>query len=232
VTVVAPAPIALHVDDLAGTHGVAAALAARLRPGDLIVLTGELGAGKTALVQGLAGALGVTRPVTSPTFTLVRSYPTAAGVDLVHADLYRLGQLGEVADLGLPESLEEGAVGVVEWGERGLPALPPEYLSVTMAPGEHDRQRWLHLRLVGPAWLDRWDALRAETAAWAHAAPPGAAAGRSSGDGAAREADAAGGPVPADSGGRVRGDDRTGRGGATGAGRSGEAASMAGRSHR
>jgi tRNA threonylcarbamoyladenosine biosynthesis protein TsaE len=149
------------VADLAGTHAVAAVVAGLLRPGDLVLLNGDLGAGKTAFVQGLARALGVTQPVTSPTFTLVRSYPTASGTDLLHADLYRLEHLREVMDLGLPELLDDGAFAVVEWGERAGTALLPEYLSVTLTPGEAPGQRRLRLEPVGATWVARRDDLAA-----------------------------------------------------------------------
>ncbi|MHB1930366.1 MAG: tRNA (adenosine(37)-N6)-threonylcarbamoyltransferase complex ATPase subunit type 1 TsaE [Acidimicrobiales bacterium] len=146
----------VHVEDLAGTRAVAEALAGALRAGDLVLLTGELGAGKTAFTQALAAAMGVTGPVTSPTFTLVRSYPTAGGLDLLHADIYRLEHLAEVVDLGLAEQLDDGALAVVEWGERAAPALLPEYLAVTITPGADDEERWIELRPVGEPWVGRW----------------------------------------------------------------------------
>ena len=110
--------------DPAATKRAAAEVAETLRPGDVVLLEGELGAGKTTFVQGLAAALGVTVPVTSPTFTLMNVYPTARGFDLVHVDAYRLERLSEVTDLALAEMLDEGAVAVVEWGERAAAALP------------------------------------------------------------------------------------------------------------
>jgi tRNA threonylcarbamoyl adenosine modification protein YjeE len=115
-----------------------AALAALLRPGDTVLLGGDLGAGKTTFTQGLAAALGISGTVTSPTFVLVHSYRTSAGWDLLHADVWRLEQLQEVIDLAIPELLEEGAVAVVEWGEMAAPALAPDYLHVAIdfAPGD------------------------------------------------------------------------------------------------
>ena len=106
----------------AATQAVAAAIAKTLLPGDVLLLDGDLGAGKTTFTQGLARAMGVGEVVTSPTFSLVRSYPTAFGVELIHVDVYRLDTLAEIVALGLPEMLEDGAVAVVEWGERALPA--------------------------------------------------------------------------------------------------------------
>jgi tRNA threonylcarbamoyladenosine biosynthesis protein TsaE len=95
-------------------------LGARLKQGDLVLLTGELGSGKTTFVRGLARGTGASAPVASPTFQLVRIYP--GRIQLAHVDLYRLGSNAEVADLGLEELLDQGVV-VVEWGERlGLAA--------------------------------------------------------------------------------------------------------------
>ena len=97
------------------TEAVGEELAPLLAPGDLLLLAGELGAGKTTFVRGLARGLGVTAPVQSPTFQLVRVYP--GRVQLAHVDLYRLESGTELADLGLDELLDEGVV-AVEWGDR------------------------------------------------------------------------------------------------------------------
>lgn len=115
-----------------------ATLAALLRPGDTVLLGGDLGAGKTTFTQGLAAALGVSGPVTSPTFVLLHSYRTSSGWDLLHADVWRLEQLQEVIDLAIPELLEEGAAAVIEWGELAAPALAPDYLHVAVdfEPGD------------------------------------------------------------------------------------------------
>ena len=115
-----------------------AALAGVLRPGDTVLLGGDLGAGKTTFVQGLAAALGVGDPVTSPTFVLVHSYRTAAGWDLLHADVWRLEQLQEVIDLAIPELIEEGGAAVVEWGEMAAPALAPDCLHVVIGFAEDE----------------------------------------------------------------------------------------------
>ncbi len=90
-------------------------LGEQLRAGDIVLLTGELGAGKTTFVRGLAQGTGSRAPVASPTFQLVRVYP--GRVQLAHVDLYRVENSAELADLGLEELAEQGAV-VVEWGER------------------------------------------------------------------------------------------------------------------
>jgi tRNA threonylcarbamoyladenosine biosynthesis protein TsaE len=133
------------------TRALAAALAAVARPGDVVLLVGGLGAGKTTFAQGFARGLGIEGPVTSPTFTLVRQYPvpdagTGAVRQLVHADVYRLDSLGEVADLALPELLDGDAVALVEWGDAA-------------APGDDDRT----VRVVarGARWADRREAVAA-----------------------------------------------------------------------
>ena len=90
-------------------------LGARMKLGDLVLLSGELGSGKTTFVRGLARGVGASAPVASPTFQLVRIYP--GRIQLAHVDLYRLGSNAELADLGLEELLDEGVV-VVEWGDK------------------------------------------------------------------------------------------------------------------
>jgi tRNA threonylcarbamoyladenosine biosynthesis protein TsaE len=114
--------------------------------GDVILLQGDLGAGKTAFAQGYAAGLGVLGPVTSPTFALMRQYRCAneAPVDtLIHADVYRTGGLNEVVELGLAELVEESAVALIEWGELAAPALGEDALDVLLevpAGDEADRR--------------------------------------------------------------------------------------------
>jgi len=108
-------------------------LAAVLRPGDLVVLSGDLGAGKTTLVQGIGAGLGVRGPVTSPTFVIARVHPSlTGGPALVHADAYRLNSPAEVDDLDLDASLET-SVTVVEWGGGLVEGLAPDRLDVSIA---------------------------------------------------------------------------------------------------
>lgn len=116
------------------------ALAARLRPGDVVALYGDLGAGKTHLVKGIAEGLGgAAADVTSPTFTLVHEYATAPV--LVHADLYRVDGEAEAAALGLDEWMEAGAVVIVEWPERAPGLLPADALHLHLAHLGGDRRR-------------------------------------------------------------------------------------------
>jgi tRNA threonylcarbamoyladenosine biosynthesis protein TsaE len=141
-------------------------LAAVLRPGDLVVLSGDLGAGKTTLVQGIGAGLGVRGPVTSPTFVIARVHPSlTGGPALVHADAYRLSSPAEVDDLDLDASLET-SVTVVEWGGGLVEGLAADRLDVTIAlapptavPQLADQEpRTVRLEGHGPRW-DTPDAL-------------------------------------------------------------------------
>jgi tRNA threonylcarbamoyladenosine biosynthesis protein TsaE len=105
-------------------------LAQLLRAGDLVLLTGDLGAGKTTLTQGIGAGLGVRGPITSPTFVIARVHPSEiGGPPLVHVDAYRLGSIAEVDDLDLDAGLDE-AVTVVEWGEGLVEGLSADRLHV------------------------------------------------------------------------------------------------------
>jgi tRNA threonylcarbamoyladenosine biosynthesis protein TsaE len=118
---------------VAETDQVAAALAAVAAPGQVLVLAGGLGAGKTTFAKAYAAALGVTVPVTSPTYTLVHHYPCTSGGPvtlLAHADLWRLRDVSEVQDLGLDELVAEGSVALVEWGDRFESSLPGDHVLV------------------------------------------------------------------------------------------------------
>lgn len=156
------------VDD---TRALAAELAPLTVPGDLILLAGDLGAGKTAFVQGLARGLGVTEPVTSPAFVLARPY--AGRVPLLHLDVYRLDYIQELHDLGVTELLDEGGVTVIEWGDVVAPALPADFLEVRLTAGDDDDERQLVFRAVGPRWPARTAALRRAVAPWADGAAAG-----------------------------------------------------------
>jgi tRNA threonylcarbamoyladenosine biosynthesis protein TsaE len=129
-------PIVVSSDSPAATKDLAGRLAGLCQSGDVLLLIGDLGAGKTAFAQGFAAALGVEGPVTSPTFALVRQYRCAAGQPvetLIHADVYRTASLGEVAELALAELVEERAVALIEWGELAAPAVGADVLEVALA---------------------------------------------------------------------------------------------------
>lgn len=146
------------------TRELAGQVAALAKPGDVVLLAGELGSGKTAFAQGFGRALGVDEPIVSPTFTLVRTY--AGRLSLVHVDVYRLDHLQEVVDLGLPELLDDGGVALIEWGDMAAPVLPADFLEVRFEYGEADDDRRLSFRVVGPSWAPRQTALHTALARW------------------------------------------------------------------
>ena len=136
-----------------------ARLATVLRAGDLILLSGPLGAGKTTLVRGLGAAMGVRGAVTSPTFVIARVHPSQrGGPALVHADAYRLGGLAELDDLDLDADLES-SVTVVEWGTGVAEALADARLDVKITRTDVSEVREVELVPFGDAWADRLDAL-------------------------------------------------------------------------
>jgi tRNA threonylcarbamoyladenosine biosynthesis protein TsaE len=122
------------VETAAGMRALGVRLAGLLRAGDLVILSGSLGAGKTTLVQGIGEGLGVRGPVTSPTFVIARVHPSlTGGPDLVHADAYRLASPAEVDDLDLDEAMDS-SVTVVEWGGGLAEGLAEDRLEVTITP--------------------------------------------------------------------------------------------------
>jgi tRNA threonylcarbamoyladenosine biosynthesis protein TsaE len=172
------------VDD---THTIAAAIAGVARPGDVIILSGEMGAGKTAFAQGFGRALGVEEPITSPTYTLVHSYDVPKSgplgrVTLHHADLYRLDRTEEVADLALAELAEFDGIVLVEWGEV-VETTFGEHLIVHLEhddesdvdkadevdgelDGSADDVRSIEIAGVGPTWASRWSRVVAAVEAY------------------------------------------------------------------
>lgn len=135
------------------TGVLAELLADRAEPGDVLLLVGDLGAGKTAFSKAFGRALGVDEPITSPTFTLAREY--VGRLPLHHLDVYRLEQMSEVVDLDLPELLDSGGVVLIEWGDAILPMLPADFLEVRFTFGEGDDDRQIEMRPVGQRWLAR-----------------------------------------------------------------------------
>jgi len=146
------------------TRDVARSLAGALRPGDVVVLSGELGAGKTTFTQGLAAGFGVTAPVLSPTFALVHEYD--GHPPLVHVDVYRLDHLQELHDLGFEELLDSERVVVIEWGENVARALPPDRLVVRLELGVEPDERWISVAVHGARWRTRTAQLESALAAF------------------------------------------------------------------
>lgn len=163
--------LALQAATLSDTRAIASVVADLSRSGDIIVLSGEMGAGKTAFAQGFGAALGVTDRITSPTFTLVRSHPIESGpragkITLHHADIYRLERTAEVRDLALRELADFGGIVLVEWGD--VVDLFGDHLVVRLdAPPldddvdvlSLDGSRRIELVAVGATWASRWSAL-------------------------------------------------------------------------
>jgi tRNA threonylcarbamoyladenosine biosynthesis protein TsaE len=169
----------LDVGTAEQTHALAAALGAGLQAGDLLVLSGELGAGKTTFTQGLGEGLGVRAGIISPTFVLVRIHPNLqdgprpGGPDLVHVDAYRLGSASEIDDIDL-ENTMDGAVTVVEWGRGRVEHLSESRLEVELHrrlggaqpqpgaqravldfdTGDADEPRTVVFRGFGPRWTE------------------------------------------------------------------------------
>ena len=151
--------LTVRTGDAEGTRATAEALAGVRRAGDLLVLDGPLGAGKTTFTQGLGAGLGVRGPVASPTFVIERVHPNLGeGPDLVHVDAYRLGGEGEIDDLDLEADLDL-AVTVVEWGRDRVEHLADSALLVVLDrpdqvddPEDPDEPRTLHLIPSGPRW--------------------------------------------------------------------------------
>jgi len=146
------------------TRELGAVMASLVVAGDVIFLSGGLGAGKTTFAQGFGRGLGVEDDIVSPTFTLMRSYE--GRLSLVHCDVYRLDHLQEVIDLGLTEMLDAAAVALVEWGDVAAPALPADHLETRIELTDTDDERWVQLRAVGASWLGRTDELLAATERW------------------------------------------------------------------
>jgi len=152
---------------LADTHDIAAAMASIVRPRDIIVLSGDMGAGKTAFVAGFAKGLGVSDDeyVSSPTFTLVHTHDTGR-IPMYHADLYRLTSTGEIADLGLREHADMGAVVLVEWGDVALDVLGDVMIVRIDADDDDETARRIEISIVGHGWDTRWEQLKRTVSKW------------------------------------------------------------------
>lgn len=151
------------------TRGAGDAIAGLLRGGDAVSLTGDLGAGKTTLVQGAAQGLGVAGPVVSPTFTLVREYDGRLRV--VHVDVYRLDRMQDAIDLGLEELAGDDAVLFVEWGDAIEALLPGDALDIELTvPDPASEVRRVLIAGSGPPWAERWERLEQALEPWTAAA--------------------------------------------------------------
>jgi len=148
------------VRSLDDTHVVAAAIAALVKAGDVIVLAGDMGAGKTTFAQGFGRALGVTEPITSPTFTVVHTYDTGRIV-MHHADLYRLDRRSEVEDLGLDEMIDGRGVLLVEWGDVVADSFGDHLEVLLERVDDSDEARRITIRSIGRRWDTRWSKLEA-----------------------------------------------------------------------
>jgi tRNA threonylcarbamoyladenosine biosynthesis protein TsaE len=146
------------------TRAVGEAFAGLLRPCDAVILTGELGAGKTTLVQGIARGLGVADRVASPTFTLVREYH--GRLEVAHVDVYRLERMQDVMDLGLEELGGGEAVLLVEWGDAVEEVLPADHVTIELTTGMDDEVRRMVITPGGLSWVERWEPLEHALAAW------------------------------------------------------------------
>jgi tRNA threonylcarbamoyladenosine biosynthesis protein TsaE len=149
--------VRVNVESADAMQDLGVRLADGLRPGDLVLLSGPLGAGKTTLAQGIGCGLGVTGAVLSPTFVIARVH-RGGRIPLVHVDAYRLSSIAEVDDLDLDASLEE-SVTVVEWGEGLVEGLAGDRLHVSIARPTDDGEETRSVEVVGVG--DRWNDLSA-----------------------------------------------------------------------
>jgi len=148
------------------TREVGETVASLLRARDAVVLTGELGAGKTTFVQGVARGLGIEEQVSSPTFILVKEY--SGILDLAHVDVYRLDRMQDVVDLGLEELGGGDDVLLVEWGDTIEELLPDDRLQVELTTLEADEDlRTIEISASGPGWAERFAELEAAVMPWA-----------------------------------------------------------------
>jgi tRNA threonylcarbamoyladenosine biosynthesis protein TsaE len=140
--------VVVEVPDAEAMRDLGSRLARACRAGDIVVLDGPLGAGKTTFTQGLAVGLGVAGPVTSPTFVIARVHRVAQGPDLVHVDAYRLGGLAELDDLDLDASVAD-SITVVEWGEGVAERLGEQVVAVHIARdvSESSERRTVRIRM-------------------------------------------------------------------------------------
>ena len=147
----------------ADTEAIAGDLGRHFVAGDIVVLTGELGGGKTAFVRGATRALGSDDLVTSPTFAIAQEYD--APTKILHIDCYRIDRVQELHDIGFSEMLEDGSIAFIEWGELARPVLPPRFMTITFTLGVEDRDRSLAFEIHGD-WSDRLAAIESSLERW------------------------------------------------------------------
>lgn len=155
----APAEWRMESHSAEETRALAAVLGGLAEAGTVLLLSGDLGAGKTVVAQGVGRGLGVPGVVNSPTFVLVNEH-LGGRLPLLHADLYRLSDAGEIAELALEEVGQEGVL-VVEWPERSADVIAPETLHLRLGPGRGEEDRRLRWRAEGPRARALLAALRA-----------------------------------------------------------------------
>ena len=151
----------LHLESLEDTGKLATCIAEVLKPGDLLLLSGDLGAGKTTFTRFLARELGIEeRQVTSPTFSLVHEY-MGGKIPLIHADIYRLGENADIVDTGIDEYLRGEGVLVLEWANFLSHPLQDEFLEIRlMIDADYDESRTIILEPVGKDWQERMSRIR------------------------------------------------------------------------
>ena len=145
--------ISVRTSSVEETRDLASLLKKVFKAGDVVVLSGDLGAGKTAFTQGLGLALGIENPITSPTFTLANRYD--GELTLNHLDVYRLEHLQEVEELGLSELIDSNSLTVIEWGDVISSVLTEGYLEISLNLGEGIGDRIVDFRPIGHKWLER-----------------------------------------------------------------------------
>ncbi len=145
--------LVLSSSGVAETEAIGGALGSLLLPGDVVILSGELGAGKTACTRGIGRALAVDEAVTSPTFLIMREHALDTGGLLLHLDAYRLSGPDDIEELGLLELLDRGAIAVIEWGDRVVGALGDDYISMRFSHVDSDDDvRVIQIEGVGLRW--------------------------------------------------------------------------------
>lgn len=154
----------LRSESVGDTRAIGVALAEALGAGDVVVLAGDLGTGKTALAQGIAEGLGVQARVTSPSFMIVRVYEDGR-VPLHHVDVYRLDHLQELHDLGFEEVVDSRGVTVIEWGDRITPMLPGDRLDLRLRRTSAET-REIEVTPSGTGWSERADPLATALDRW------------------------------------------------------------------